>query len=431
MTADKQFEPMYPDVLGMIAPSSARISFEALQIAIGVFPRQAYLNQPFEVICLLQSMIDQPIQVRIGLQLPNKDPSGRAMQINAARKVVDVELRPGEVGVQRIPVVALSPTQPGENYPIQAAVRYRPARPGRVRRPLTGGPPASVLAVSPFKLQVLKDVDFASHPSGSSPENVTLHFDIAPRRMPNPPESLTPTYEMLWTVEQLAQEQELLAAKTEEARVIASLLTRMQIYQPVLFSVQKLYADNGLALHPGEAKAIAKMVTYTLDDGATLESVMPLEDTRWFQTLAQSLAANPEAAQWEPGEIVSRYLIEAALYDAILTGFSIIRPRVRVNLGDRHERINYARRVLTWLAGQGEADLAFIYLPLALGGVTVNAQVMGRDDDPWRLLDEIREAARGRQRLVSGATMEIFEMLDKLIERAEDDLRRARVRRES
>lgn len=425
-----QFDPMLPDVLGMIAPANARITLDALQLALGVFPRQAYLNQPFEVVVILQSMIDQPMNIRIALQLPVKDPNGRPMNIATAKKMVDLPLKAGEVGALRIPVVALSPTQPGDNYPIQVAVRYRAARSGKAMRPVTGGAPASVLAVSPFKLQALSDIEFVHHPQNASQENVTLQFDIAPRRMPNPPQELKIAYETLWTVDQLAEEQELLAAKVEEARMIASTLTRYAIYSSVLRRVESLYADHRLALHPGESKAIAKMITYTLDDGATLEQVMPLEETRWFQTLCQTLAANPEVSTWEPGEIVERYLMESAIYDAVLTGFSVIRPRVRVNLGDRQERANYANRLVSWLAGQSEPDMAYIYLPLVLGGVTVNSTVMGRDDDPWRLLDELREAYRGRMRLATGASVEIFEMLDKLMVRAEDDLRRARIQRE-
>ncbi len=51
-----QFDPMFPDVLGMIAPanaritlsaSNARITLDALQLALGVFPRQAYLPDRF------------------------------------------------------------------------------------------------------------------------------------------------------------------------------------------------------------------------------------------------------------------------------------------------------------------------------------------------------------------------------------------------
>jgi hypothetical protein len=107
----------------------------------------------------------------------------------------------------------------------------------------------------------------------------------------------------------------------------------------------------------------------------------------------------------------------------------LIRTRVKVNLGDEAERTNYANRMMRWLSGQAEPDLVYIYLPLALGGVIVNPQVTGPGDDPWDVIDGVREAYRGRVRLVEGDAMEIFEILDKLLVRGADDLRRLRIER--
>lgn len=421
-------DPLFPDVLGAIA-GSARIHMDALQMAVGVFPRQAYLNQPVEVIVILQNMIDQPLEVKIALHLPSKDDSGSPVTVVAPKRSLSMSLRPAETGVMRIPVVALPPTQPVENLPILVAVRQRPQRPGKTIRPAAGGAPPSVLAVSPFKLHVLRDVEFTEHSPSQSPESVRLHFDLAPKMLPSAPKDLKPTYETLWTMEQLKEERQLARSKIDDARLVASGMTRPHLYTPILYAVNELYAAHGLPLHPGEAKAIAKMITYTLDDGAALEQVTSLEDTRWFQTLCQVLAFDPTIAEWDAGEIAVRYLFEASVFDAVLLAFGLIRPRVRVNLGDRTERANYANQVIGWLAGQSEPDLTYIYLPLVLGGVAVNSVVVARDEDAWQTLDEVREAYRGRMRLVSGPTLEIFDMLDKLLERAEDDLRRARILR--
>lgn len=421
-------DPLFPDVLGAIA-GSARIHMDALQMAVGVFPRQAYLNQPVEVIVILQNMIDQPLEVKIALHLPSKDDSGSPVTVVAPKRSLSMSLRPAETGVMRIPVVALPPTQPVENLPILVAVRQRPQRPGKTIRPAAGGAPPSVLAVSPFKLHVLRDVEFTEHSPSQSPESVRLHFDLAPKMLPNAPKDLKPTYETLWTMEQLKEERQLARSKIDDARLVASGMTRPHLYTPILYAVNELYAAHGLPLHPGEAKAIAKMITYTLDDGAALEQVTSLEDTRWFQTLCQVLAFDPTIAEWDAGEIAVRYLFEASVFDAVLLAFGLIRPRVRVNLGDRTERANYANQVIGWLAGQSEPDLTYIYLPLVLGGVAVNSVVVARDEDAWQTLDDVREAYRGRMRLVSGPTLEIFDMLDKLLERAEDDLRRARILR--
>jgi hypothetical protein len=108
-------------VLGIIA-GSARIHMDALQMAVGVFPRQVYLNQPVEAIIILQNMVDQGMEVKVALQLPSKDGSGKPVNIITPKKMLTLSLHAAEAGVLRIPVVAMPPTEPGDNFPIQIAV---------------------------------------------------------------------------------------------------------------------------------------------------------------------------------------------------------------------------------------------------------------------------------------------------------------------
>ena len=80
------FEPMYPDVLGAIT-GGTRISMDQLQCALGIFPQRTYINQPVEVILILQNMVDQSMQVKVGLQLPTQDKKGLPVVIDTPRKV--------------------------------------------------------------------------------------------------------------------------------------------------------------------------------------------------------------------------------------------------------------------------------------------------------------------------------------------------------
>ncbi len=427
MDKDLQFEPFYPDVLGMIA-GGMRVSFgDVLQAAVGIFPASAYLNQPFEVIVILQSMVDQNVDVQVTLNLPRKSPDGAPMKLSTPQKVVTMTISGGGVGVLRMPVVAQPPTPPSTDIPAQVNIRYRSRGSGKqVRLPTRGAPP-SVLSVSPFKLQVLRDVEWVDHPIGAPPENVTVYFDIAPKALPEVQQALKPNYEVLWTQEKMPSERRNISSKLDEARVLAATFTRPEIFDSLLNAVTEVYANCGLPLHPGEASAIARMLTYTLDHRSHLDPNYKVEDQRWFQALCQVLAHDERIAQWEPGEIVARYLFEPVMYEAILVAFSVIRPRVHVNLGDRAERIHYANRLLLWLGGQAEPDVAYIYLPLALGGILVNHQVTWRGDNPWVVIDGLREAYRGRVRLAEGSAVEIFDMLDQLLTKGEDDLRRLRI----
>src|SRR5690606_5516297 len=156
--------------------------------------------------------------------------------------------------------------------------------------------------------------------------------------------------------------------------------------------------------------AIAKMMTYTLDEGLELEQGFSVEESRWFKTLCQLLAYDENLEDLPKGDLATEYLFEAALYDAILLGFGVIEPRVREDLGDHAERVQYANRVLSWMAGQGEPDLSYAYLPLIMGAVLVNELANVKPDNPWTMIDLLREALRGRARLFTGEKVTIFNM---------------------
>jgi hypothetical protein len=290
-----------------------------------------------------------------------------------------------------------------------------------------GGAPPSVLTISSFKLQALQEVDFNAHPWNESAEVMTSYFDIAPKRNPIVNRDLEPRFESIWTMEEWGEEVEMMQTQVEEARRVASGLTRNVSYWALLESVEERFAERGLPLHPGEVKAIAKMMTYTVDEGMELEAGFKQEESRWFQTLCQVMAANPDIANGDRGELINKYLFDAALYDAVILGFATIDPKVKEELGDEAERINYANRVLQWMAGQLDADLSYVYLPLVMGGIVVNLLVNNRGDNPWIMVDELNEATRGRKRLVSGEMATVFKMVDALLAQAEDNLRRARV----
>ncbi|MFN8564061.1 MAG: hypothetical protein U0703_21135 [Anaerolineae bacterium] len=426
MNKNLQFEPMYPDVLGAIA-GGLRVTFDnVVQAAIGIFPRSAYINQPIEVVMILQSMIDQNVEVRVALNLANRAPDGSPIKLSTPQKEVSRTMTPGEVGVLRLPLVALPPTKPADNVPVRIAVRHRNRAGRQVRSDVRGAPP-SALAASPFKLQALRDIDWADIANNISPQVVTLTFNINARELPRLQQRLKPSYEVLWTQEKMRDERRNIISKIEEARQIAGTMTRTAVYESLLHAVDERYATHGLPLHPGETAAISKMLMYTLDDRSQVDPKYRLEDQRWFQALCQVLAHDPEVGDWTPGEIVAGHLIEPLINDAIHLGFDLVRTRVKVNLGDESERNNYANRMMRWLTGQDEPDLVYIYLPLALGGVIVNHQVTGPGDDPWIVVDGLREAYRGRVRLVEGDAMEIFEILDKLLARGVDELRRMRI----
>jgi hypothetical protein len=285
------------------------------------------------------------------------------------------------------------------------------------------------LSVSSFKLQVLRDVPFSAHTWNQSTDIITTYFDIAPKIMPDLNTELKVRYESLWTHEDMAEERELVKSKVEDARRVSNGLTRSSVYHPFLSAIEERFANRDLPLHPGEAKAIAKMMTYTLDEGMELEPGFNMEDSRWFLTLCQVLAHDESIEDWDKGTLAVRYLFEAALFDSILLGFGVIQPKIAENLGSEAEKISYANRILAWYAGQGQADLSYAYLSLVMGGIVINQFATVKSENPWIMLEELEEALKGRSKLFTGEAITIFKLTKNLLAGAEDSLRRSRIPR--
>lgn len=423
----KRLEPLYPDVLGAIT-RGPRISMPKLQAALGIFPRRTFINQPIELVLILQNMVDQHMQVVVGLQLPNQDKKGNPVVIDVPKKAFTLGLQPGEVGALRVPLLPQHPTHPGTDLPVRVAVRYQlPQGESKMVRPLTGGAPPSVVSVSSVEMHVLQEIDYEHFDFNPAAQLIQSTFDIAAKRMPPPTEPLRARFKTIWRQEEMAEETELVMAKIQEAQQLSNTFSRNSVFKPLIGLVSDRFADQGMPLHPGEAKAIAKMMTYALDEGMELEAGFSLEDSRWFQVLCQVLAHDDSLQNMVPGEIVTRFLFDATLYDAVILGFAVIDPKIKEDLGNANERAGHANRILEWMGAQADPDMSYIYLPLAMGGIVLNRIISLRDENPWVMLMELREATRGRAKLAAGEMTTVFKLANTLLDAAEESLRRANI----
>lgn len=426
---DLEFTPFYPDVLGAVTGGS-RIAHDALQFALGVFPTQVFISQPFEALLMLQNCLDAELPIKVGVRLPTTDRKGAVAVIDTPQQQVNLKLSAGEVGILRIPIIARPPTQAGAGFPVRISIRYKAPEGAKVVRTPTGGVAPSVLSISPFKLQALREVSFTNSQWNPQTETISAAFDIAAMRMPNVVEMPNTRYEALWTQKQMRKEMELVQARVEDARLLAQSSLYSGCYGVFKREVAERFEVHGMILHPAEAMAIAKMMAYAVDEAPVLDQI-DVERTRWFVALCQVLAGEPNLLDTlDRNEIIGTRVFDEVLYEAIMLGFRILQSKVRENLGNMQERIEYANRVLHWWAGSGDADLSYIYLPLAMAGLSVNRLVRHAvRENPWEVVDGLEEAMNGRIRLADSANVVIFEMLSDLIEQGKRALIAARIQR--
>lgn len=428
--ADLDFTPLYPDVLGLVT-GGTRVSLDALQFALGIFPKQVFVNQPFEALLILQNRMDVDLQVRIAVRLPTADRSGGVVVIDTPHAQIPLKLPAAEVGVLHLPLLVRPPTNPSNGFPVRVTVRARMPESGRVIRTPTGGVAPSVLSISPFKLQALREVSFGASTWNAQHEVITAAFDVAPMRIGSAPEMPDTRYEPLWTYKQFEKERELVLARVDDARTLANAALYSGCYPVMKREVAERFAARGIPLHPGEVMGIAKMMAYAVDESPMLEQI-DVERTRWFMALCQVLAAEPELYEaTDRNEIIATRIFDEVLYEAIVLGFRVLQTKVRENLGNQQERLEYTNRVLHWWGGTGEPDLSYVYLPLAMAGLSVHRLVRhGTRENPWEIVDNLEEAMNGRIRLADSANVVIFEMLAELLDQAKRALIAQRIQRE-
>jgi hypothetical protein len=222
-------EQDYPDILGTIT-GGRRYEMETLQCALGVYPGGSALGQPFELLVVLQSLIDQPQTVTLTVRLPRKDSAGRRLSFFVPKKQIAQPIGPGEVGVLHIPVIAQPPTLPARGYPVMVSVAARPSGSPRFLRLPGAGRPPSALSMSPFRLEVLQEVKYSSDGDKGT---LRARFDVIPGQVRIGLANPTPKYEALWTGQDFRLEQYKIEGSVGLAEQVASEFTAANVFQAV------------------------------------------------------------------------------------------------------------------------------------------------------------------------------------------------------
>ncbi len=419
------FEGDYPDVLGTIT-GGERLELETLQCAVGVYPGGCALGQPFEVLVLLQSTIDQPQEVMVAVRLPRKDSAGRRLSFFMAKKQVRQRLAPGEVGVLQIPVVVQPPTPPARGYPVLIQLAAHPLAPPRLVRSPGAGRPPSVLGISPFRLEVLREVRYTAE---AAEGQLRARFDVIPGQvragLAHPP----PKYEALWTAQDFRLEQEKIEGSIALAERVASEFTAANIFYHLEEVTRERYAQAGLPLHPGESLFITKTITYIYEDAYQFERDFELHEARWFQWLCSLLVREERKADEDRGVLTAQDLYFGALYDAVRVALPMVESAIGRRYGGKEEHRHYADKVVQAVQGNAPMDLSYAYLPLVMAGVTINMRVKTPYENLWESLDLLEEARLGRARLSGRKDNPILATVDDLIAAARELLTRSRVPR--
>ncbi len=404
---------MYPDVLGQLSEHRLTIG-DLVQCALGIFPAVTALDRPVEALVLLQNMTNRPLALRLLVKTPVRDAAGQPALFFTPRPRLALTLPPVECGLVHIPITPQAPTRPGPGYPIVVAIEATAPDRYQVVRPPSGGPPPSLLTISPTRLAVLRDIAFSARQV--APQQLGAMLDVYPGRLPPLEDLPQPRYEALWTLSDFRQEEQQVAASCDDALKVARALSPTLLYVPLLEHTNAVFAEAGMPLHPAEALFIVRTLMYVLQEGLDLEQGFSREDSAWFKRLCRLLATNPDVAH-DIDRLIS-LLYSAAIYDATMLGFYVVSSFTDADFGDQAERTDYATRLVAALEGRAPIRLEHIYVPLVLAGVALHGRVLLPGEKPWQSLIQLSHARDGRIDLAGATFDEVFDLLNLLIDKA-------------
>lgn len=420
----EQEQANYPDLLGSVT-GGPRLNIDVIQCALAIRPAAVPAGRFFELIFLLQNAADIDVDVTVEAVLPQRDTEGKGGRFNAKTSRLLVGLRPAEVGFVSLPVHTSPKTAPGEGYAVglNVGIKRMEKKPRRIRQE-TGGGTFIVESLPPQPqghLEALRMLKF-SVDGGGKRRYIGTTFDMLPPAVSGLKE-LKADWISLWTLRDHIDDYVIAQRVWGTAQSLVQQLKRENVFMPLLKATQERFQACGYALLPPEAIFITKVLTLILEQGAaepTPENPRPAWP-RWFPQMCRLLLQQPAlATQIEP--LVARLLYSPLMFDAIMHAFSMVSTVTNEEFGTPEECTVYADDIVGALNTTQPLDFARVYLPLVLGGVIANARVtMPREQVRDTVFILSRAVERRRSEKTPDNTF-IFELTDRLIDRAMDAL---------
>ena len=434
----------YPDLFGVISPQ--RLSLDVADVAFGLraIPRVPVLlddpievvevsaGQRFEGILLVQNNADCDIDVEAHLIVPAKDNKGATRRfITKADKKIVVGLIAGEVGYIRFPVTLDPQTAVYDQYLLQIEVEIKRKVRTAARVRSANGIPVKV-ADLPHQvrssLTILSEVSFTGVPNrqGRNAALLIQTFAVIPLirgaavLSGNTAELTKVDWISIWTPRNMVDNQ--LSERSRSLTTMAQTqLRRENVFIPLVRATQTHFEQAGYRLWAGEAVVIAKLMTLLLEGSATTTAaIRAVEDQpRWFIQMATLLLDSPDMVK-SVGKMAAEPLYLDLVYDAALTAFSLLSSVTTEDLGTPVEKAEYAESLVEMLKGShagGEAiDMVHAYLPLILGGLTINNELLMAGEQGLDSMELIVNARAARERERTESTQFVFDLLDKVLD---------------
>lgn len=253
----------YPDIISEYLVATERYESDGVQIVPYLEPAEAAIGEVTNLVLLLQSAVDVPVELILQPELPQTSRFRGTPILAIAEPEFRAALEPAQVGILYVPVMTTPQAREGQheirlNVSVKAegrATRIRPAETkGRFRSTLIDD-------VVGLDLARVLGVQFKVKPS----RKLSLPFRIRGRVESNEEApNLATRFQSLWTLEDARRQGAALREVSQRRAIIVDQLHTEALFVGLFVEGQRRFAEAGLPLRVGEAVGLGKILTYTV-----------------------------------------------------------------------------------------------------------------------------------------------------------------------
>ena len=410
--------PNYPDILGAIT-GGTRFSIDCIQCALSSRPESIPAGQAFEAVMLIQNTVDSDVDVRVEIEIPQRDANNKkGVFFNKSSRLL-VGLQPAEVGYVTMPISSSPNAAVADGYVVTMKIQVKQLNKNaaKVRSPKGGGvfARATLSEKTQDDMEKLQGLTY-SIDAGGKRNQLQDTFGILPRGIASLRE-FKPGWVSLWTMRDYLDENLIVKRVQNELAQVLPQLKREVVFKPLLQAVQEHFKECHYPLHITEAIVITKLLTLVVEQTAERAPISaPSEIHSWYIQMARLLFQEKRFAQ-QPIYLVSKHLFPTIVHDAVLHGFTMVTTVLGEDFGDAEEIESYAESIVSALISHEPINFARTYLPLMAGGVIVNNRVTMPREPVQETLHNLSKAMKQRETERTKENQFIFGMVDNLIER--------------
>jgi hypothetical protein len=380
----------YPDIISEYMDASERYETNGVQIFPYLEPAEIPVGGMCNLALFLQSAVDVLVQVTLKPELPQTSRFRGTPMLAIGQPELSVTLEPGQVGILFVPVRTTPQAKEGRHQVHLHVSATAQEEATRIRSPESAGRFRSQLIddVVGLDLARIVGVPYKTIPT----DKISLPLRVRGKvESIDQGQNLATRFQVLWSREDGDRQ---IDALQEVSQRRANIIDRLQIeplYVALFVEGQRRFADAGLPLRIGEAVALGKILTYTVQHFLTSGDLQDgLLVPMW------ELANEYDLPTSDPLWVVRNVGFHHLLRLSVAVSFGLVRQA----LGRHPWTVEERRAVISLVADSVESRQTlppeFLYIPLLMAGALISQQVImdGEEGEDSRRLLEKAKAAR-------------------------------------